>query len=211
VAQFPDDAELLFLVGSLHETLASPRVQASAVGVRLPPNLTIRIGSSGEELRLAASLLKRVVDRNPAHTEGLVHYGRVLILTDRAGDAVTYLRHAAAEAQEREQRYYAQLFLGAALETMNQRREAQSAYEAAAALFPLAQSPCLALSQLAARHGDRGEALRAVEPLMALPREEAEREDPWWNYARSTGRDAERLMMEVRERLATRHGAPVPP
>jgi tetratricopeptide (TPR) repeat protein len=211
VTQFPDDAELLFLAGSHHETLASPRVQASSVGVRLPPNLRIGIRSSGEELRLAASLLKRALDLNPAHTEGRVHYGRVLMLVDRAGDAVRYLRRAAAEAQEREQRYYAQLFLGAALETMNQRREAQSAYEAAAALFPRAQSPCLALSLLAARHGDRSEALRAVEPLLALPLEEAERADPWWHYARSSGRDAERLMMEVRERFLTRHGVPERP
>jgi hypothetical protein len=76
----------------------------------------------------------------------------------------------------------------------------------AAALFPRAQTPYLALSQLAARYGDRGAAARAIEPLLALGAEEAERQDPWWIYARSTGRDAERLLTQASERLATTHG-----
>ena len=206
-AQFPDDAELLFLAGSHHESLAAPRVQASLAGIRLPRDLVIHIGSPAEELRLAASLLKRALDRDPAHAEARIHYGRVLTLLDRSGEATTHLHRAVAEAAEPEQRYYAQLFLGAVLEATNRRAEAQTAYERAAALFPHAQAPYLALSQLAARYGDRGAAARAIEPLLALGAGEAERQDPWWLYARSTARHAERLMTQASQRLATTHGA----
>ena len=202
----PPDAELLFLAGSLHETLASPRVQASVADARIPGDVVIRVGSSRDELRLAASLLKRALDLNPMHTEARIHYGRVLTLLNRAADAITELRRTAAAATEPEQRYYAWLFLGGALEAANRRDEAQAAYESAMALFPRAQSPRLALSQLAARDGNRANALRALEPLLDPPIDEGTREDPWWTYLRSPGRNAELLMAQARERLATKHG-----
>lgn len=203
VTQLPDDADILFLAGSLHETLATPHVQATLDGLRLPGDLTLRIMSAREELRLAVSLLRRAVDRNPSHTEARIHYGRVLTLAERPGDALAQMRRAAAEATELEQRYYARLFLGAAAEAANQYDEARTAYQAAANLFPGAQSPRLALSQLATRAGDRAAALSAIEPLLVHGADDRTRHDPWWTYATSTGRNAEPLIAQARASLAT--------
>ena len=69
------------------------------------------------------------------------------------------------------------------------------AYEQASRLFPMAQSPLLALSQLARRYGDRNGALRAIERLFALPGEERDaHDDPWWWYYVAQARDAEDLL-----------------
>jgi tetratricopeptide (TPR) repeat protein len=200
-ARFADDPDLLVLAGGHHESLASARVQASVADARLPQNLTLRVGSASEELRLAAELFKRAVDRAPRHAAGLLHHGRVLTLLGRSGDAVAHLTRAAAGAAEPAQRYYAALFLGAALEAANRRSEARAAYETAAAFYPRAQSPRLALSQLSVRDGNPAEGVRALEPFVSLPPDDPDRHDPWWTYARSIGVDAPRLMGDVRQRL----------
>jgi tetratricopeptide (TPR) repeat protein len=211
VAQPPNDAEVLFHAASHHETLATPAVQATIARTRLPGELVLRVRSAEAERQLAASLLRRAVDRSPTHSEARIHYGRVLTLLDRAGDALPYLRRAAADATEPEQRYYASLFLGAAAEAANRHDEARTAYLSAAALFPQAQSPHLALSLLAMGAGDRAAGMRAIEPVLALPQDESRRHDPWWSYARSTGRQADALMQQARARLAMRRGGQAPP
>jgi hypothetical protein len=86
-------------------------------------------------------------------------------------DAVGELR-TGTHAPNRQLRYYAWLFLGAATANSD---EALSAYEEAARLYPTAQSPRLAL-------GDRS-------ALLSLPLDENEREDPWWSYHLFPGRD----------------------
>ena len=199
--RFDDDPELLFLVGCLHERLAAPRTQESMSASRLPANVQVRVGSSDAELGDATSQLKRAVERNGAHAEARLHYGRVLTLAGRAAAAIPELRRAATEVKEPEQRYYAQLFLGAAFEANRQLSEARTAYDAAAALFPDAQSPKLALSQLAASRGDRSGAAQALEPLLAMSTEQ--RADPWWTYFSSCGHDADALMAEASRRLST--------
>ena len=77
-------------------------------------------------------------------------------------------------------------------------RAAREAYVRAAAFYPRAQSPRLALSALATRMGDRKEALAAIEPLFRLPEAAAERDDPWWIYLDSAGRNADALLAEMR-------------
>ena len=91
--------------------------------------------------------------------------------------------------------YYAELFLGAEEEALGNRDAARVAYEQAAEHFPHAQSPPLALSQLARRYGDRGGALHAIARLFALPADEREpKDDPWWWYYVAQARDAEDLL-----------------
>ena len=206
LTRFPDDADLLFLAGCLHEMLAAPSVQTWVAGAKPPRGATLPVGSAHEELRRAAPLLKRAMDGNGTFAEARIHYGRVLTLLDRPGDAVAVLRRAAAEVQDPLLHYYAQLFLGAASEAANLPDDARRAYEEAGVLAPGAQSPMLALSQLAVRQSDRGAALRALEPMLALPPGEDDRSDPWWAYFLSPGRSADEAMTEARRRLSTLHG-----
>ena len=58
----------------------------------------------------------------------------------------------------------------------------RAAFLRASALYPNAQSPRLALSQIARRTGDRAAAQRELQFIAALPDDERRREDPWWLY-----------------------------
>jgi tetratricopeptide (TPR) repeat protein len=206
VARFPDDARLLFLAGCVHEALEAPRVQASLAGARLPGGSSFHVAPPHEELRQAEGLLKRALAREPEFVEARIRYGRVLTLLDRPDDAVKELRRAAGGASDPPLDYFAQLLLGAASEAANRRDDARRAYERAAELAPQAQSPRLALSQLAARAGDRGAALSALEPMLAQAHRSEDRTDPWWSYYTSQGRAADALIIEARQRLSALHG-----
>jgi hypothetical protein len=202
VDRYGDDADVRFLAGALHEMLAGARTQALVQGGGLPVNFEPRVGSRDAELADAGALFTRAIDLNPRHAEARLHYGRVLTLTGRAAAAVSELRRAAGEAQEPEQRYFAHMFLGAALEAVGPTAAAGDAYRAAAALFPQAQAPRLALSHLAYSTGQRGEAAAAIEPLLALPAGDDDRLDPWWAYLESPGRHAQKLLAAAGQRLA---------
>jgi len=78
--------------------------------------------------------------------------------------------------------YLAELFLGRAEETRGNDAAARAAFERASALYPKAQSPRLALSQIARRAGNRAAAQRELHALAELPNDQNQREDPWWLY-----------------------------
>ena len=198
----PVDAELLFQAGCVHEMLASPRLQQSIAtgGQALPFSATPLIRTTGEELRLAASLLKRAIDAQPGHVDARIHYARVLTLTDRPAEAVRALQRGDADARDPVQQYYIHLLRGGALSALNQIAPARAAYERAAGLFPNAQSPQFGLSELASRSEDRAAATQAMQRV--LERRSVDADDPWWSYLQSPGRDSAALMAEARRRLA---------
>jgi tetratricopeptide (TPR) repeat protein len=199
--RFDDDPDLHYVVGCLHERLAARGAQASIAASRLPGNLQIRVGSESDELDDAAAHLKRALDRNGRHSEARLHYGRVLTLMGKPAAAVIELRRAVAELKEPGQKYYAGLFLGAALEDARQPGEARLAYEAAAMLFPNAQAPRLALSALMASGRNREGAAQELAPLFT--RSHDDRSDPWVTYLVSCGRNADALLAEASRRLTT--------
>jgi tetratricopeptide (TPR) repeat protein len=203
LARFPNDADLQFQAGCLHEMLASDQTQASVAASQLPANLRVRVDSPSGELKQAATRLRRALVIDSGYTEARLHLGRILTLTGEPAAAVPELRRAASEAQETDQRYYAQLFLGAALEATREYESARNAYRAAAALVPRAQAPGLALSYLAASAGDRGETRAALRPALESRDDTVERTDPWWRYSQSAGRRAASLFVEPPQPLAT--------
>jgi tetratricopeptide (TPR) repeat protein len=195
---FPDDPGLLLLTAFQRETFAGVPVQTAVRSAVLPTGVHLDVGSERSELREAESYFQRALALRPDHAEGRMHHGRVLAQLGRHADAVVELRRAAAELTEPQIAYYAQLFLGAEEEAIGNREAAGAAYEAAATLAPMAQSPLLALSQLARRYGDRPAALRAMDRLFALPPEDrSEHDDPWWWYYVSQARDADDLLEAV--------------
>ena len=204
VQRFDDDANVLYLAGCLHEQLAAASTQASLAASGSANRDKAGIGSERAELADAVTRFRRALERDRSHVEARLHYGRTLTLSDKPAAAIAELRRAVLEVKEPPQLYYAQLFLGSALEANKQLDEAQSAYAAAATLFPDAQSTRVALSQLAASRGDRRGAVQAIEPILAASAKD--RTDPWWGYLTSCGRDADRLLEEAARRLtAVRH------
>ena len=194
-AIFPADPDLLFLSACQHETYAGVPIQTAVRSAILPTGVTLDVGSERAELREAEGLFRRLLEIRSDHAEARLRYGRVLGALGKHAEAAVELRRAIADLTDRQLLYYAELFLGGEEEALGNRDAARVAYEQAAGISPMAQSPLLALSQLARRHGDRLGALRAIERLFTLPAEErTEHDDPWWSYYVVQGRDANDLL-----------------
>jgi tetratricopeptide (TPR) repeat protein len=157
------------------------------------------VESERGELRQAEGYFRRALEIAPDHVEARLRLGRVLGLVGRHDDAARELRRALPSAGEDVLRYYGELFLGAEEEALKQYDAAFDAYRRAAALYPTAQSPWLALSSLGRRRGDRAAALRALQQLFDLPSDRLERDDPWWTYHVAQARNADRLLEALRQ------------
>jgi tetratricopeptide (TPR) repeat protein len=202
---FPADPDILFLSGSQHETYAGPRIRNAVRSAALPFGLRFAIASEGEELHAAEGFFRHALEIKPDHIEARLRHGRVLGELGRHNDAAEELRLAVAAIGDTDSllRYYGDLFLGGEEEAIGRHDAARLSFEHAAALYPLAQSPWIALSQLARRRGDRPGALRAIEHVLALPAEAKERDDPWWTYHTAQARDADTLLQDLRKPFLT--------
>ena len=187
MALFPDDPELLFLRGFLHEAQGSGDIQAAmeemsvrVAGARGTRNLR-SIGTEAGEHALARAFYAKALEGNPGHREARIRHARLLVLDGRAGEAASDLRAILASLDDRRLRYYALLFLGLAEQSTGRLDEARAVLEAAVQLFPDAQSPRLALAQVALQSGNREDA-RALFPFLATATDQDE--DPWWLYHR---------------------------
>jgi tetratricopeptide (TPR) repeat protein len=194
-AIFPADPDILFLSACQRETYAGVPIQTAVRSAILPTGVTLDVGSERTELREAEGLFRRLLEIRSDHAEARLRYGRVLGSLGKHAEAAGELRRAVADLTDRQLLYYAELFLGSEEEALGNRDAARVAYEQAAEIAPMAQSPLLALSQLARRHADRRGALRAIERLFALSvMERTEHDDPWWWYYVVQGRDANDLL-----------------
>lgn len=195
---FPDDPKLLFLVGSLHEAYAAPAVQ-NAVQALASQRVETVVRSAPRELRSAESRLRRVLILDPELVEARIRLGRVLALLDRPGDALRELNVAASGTSDPLLGYYAKLFIGRAAEALGDWSRARNTYEEAATLYPRAQSPRLALSQLAQLTG--GETVRPINDVLTLPPADRGQDDPWWTYHTAAGRDADVMLDQLHSML----------
>lgn len=198
-AIFPTDPDILFLSGCQHEVYAGAPVQSTIRMLAAPTGVRVAIGSERSELHQAESFFRRALEANPTMSEGHLRYGRVLFLLERYADAVGELRRAIASSEGDEQRYYGELFLGAAEAMLRNVEAAREAFGRAARLYPTAQSPRIALSELARRLGDRRAALREIQPVFDPPAMDSGRDDPWWRYYVVQARNAEALLDDLRQ------------
>ncbi len=173
---FPLDADILFQHGCYHDALTAPLVQ---VAVR---DLALTLASAREQLTEAAELYRKTLVSDPSRAEARVRRGRILISLARYGEAADELQEALKGARRGQLAYYGELFLGDAAQSLGRDTAARDCYRRAAALYPDAQSPHLALSLLARRTGDRASALRELEQPLVHPFPDRARTDPWWAY-----------------------------
>jgi tetratricopeptide (TPR) repeat protein len=190
---FPSDDRILFYAGVLHETWASPLLQ----NTQLPPLALSTYGSKESELKLAKQFLAKAVAANPNFSEAHLHLGRVLGLLDCHQESIANLQLAHAAIKDPQLLYYTSLYLGYELTMLSRFKEAREQFERAAMLFPTAQSPLLALSQLAHNRNDSEGALFAIQRVFTLPRNDFWKDDPWWIYNLSHVRDASALLEEM--------------
>jgi tetratricopeptide (TPR) repeat protein len=179
---FPSDPAILFCSGVLHEMFGSASLQAAAESVTESNRTSAAVSSMRAELARAERYFRDSLASRPDHVETRVRHGRVLDDLGRHDEASEELRRAIADGAGDRVLYLAQLFLGRAEEARGHGEAARNAFERASALYPNAQSPRLALSQIARRAGDRPAAQRELQAIAALPDDERRREDPWWFY-----------------------------
>jgi tetratricopeptide (TPR) repeat protein len=154
----------------------------------LPRNMSFGIASARAELSEAENLLRRALKAPVTIPEMHLRLGHVLADLGRHKDAVGELRQAVATEESRTLLYYAELLLGRSEAALGNTPAARAAYESAALLAPGAQSPLLALSQLAYTTGDADAAASALARVFALPAGSEGGGDPWWSYALAPGR-----------------------
>jgi tetratricopeptide (TPR) repeat protein len=179
---FPADPDILFGSGVLHETFASTALQAAADSVTESNRTSAAVGPARGELVKAERFFRASLAQRPDDLEARVRHGHVLDALGRHEEGAEELRRVIVAGASDHLLYLAQLFLGRAREALGHDAAARTAFERASALFPNAQSPRLALSQIARRAGNRAAAQRELHAIAALPDDERRREDPWWLY-----------------------------
>jgi tetratricopeptide (TPR) repeat protein len=184
--RFPAEPEILFYAGVQHETWASPanQIVSQSSGAR------VLYGSKESELKLARQFFEKAIALKPGFSEAHLRLGRVLGLLGNHEQAIAELQHASSVEQDRQLLYYASLYLGFEYEMLCRRSEARDQYQRAAGLYPAAQSPLLALSQLARSDNDVKEALLDLDRVFALPHGDLWSDDPWWVYNQAHVRDS---------------------
>jgi tetratricopeptide (TPR) repeat protein len=198
-----NDARLLFYAGALHETFAGPLAQAASRALESRADVRSDVESVETELERAEEFYRGALAADPAFAEARLRRGRVLGLLGRHKEALSELRQSLPQLGDKQLVYYAELFAGREEAGLGHREAAREHFERAAALYPRAQSPKLALGLLARAYGDRPTALHAMKEVFALPPYEEEREDPWWTYHKAHVRDADALLDQLRRPFLT--------
>jgi Tetratricopeptide repeat len=200
----PTRAHIWLGAGVVHAHFATPSVQDALIDVKLPEGFVLKVGDERRELELAEQSFRRATTLEPDNGEARLRLGRVLSLQQRHSNALTELRAAREVAREPMQLYYVHLFTGQVESDLQQYEPARASFTQAAALFPHAQTPMLALSELASRRGDRAEALAALRRVPPKPSDDGGPmdADPWWTYDVSYARNARDLMARLRSWFA---------
>lgn len=179
---FPSDPVLLFTSGVLHERFSSTSLQAAAASFIASNRGETTLGSARAELVRAERFFRETLAIQPDHLEARVRHGHVLGALGRHEEAAGALRAAVKSGVTGELLYLTEMFLGKEEMALGHTTQARARFEHAASLYPRAQSPRIALSQLSRRAGDRSGAQRELGVLAALPSDDRQREDPWWGY-----------------------------
>jgi tetratricopeptide (TPR) repeat protein len=197
----PNKAHVWLASSVPHAYFARPPVQHAASRVRIPPSSELLVQDERRELAQAQRHLERALNLDSANAEARLRLGRVLALRQKHDEALRELRTATALVKEPIQQYYVHLFSGQVESELGRREDARVSFERAAALFPGAQTPRLALSELAAKGGDAAAALAALQPSPAAARDA--RDDPWWTYDEAYARDWPALVARLRAWFST--------
>lgn len=177
--RFPDDPELLLVVGSSHEKRAR-----------------LTDGNPAPALRDALRFLEPAAAAARASATAYIHLGRVQWRLDRLEEARRTLEAAVALDGEADDRYLAHLFLGQVHERAGRSDDAAAAFETALEIFPQGQAAAVALAQLRLLRGDTTAARELIDRALART---GGRFDPHWNYVSRHAAEVEMRFEELRE------------
>jgi tetratricopeptide (TPR) repeat protein len=198
VERFPDDPGILFDAGCMAESLAAPFVQATIAPKEARPSRMSAIASLQRYrtsplvyLTTAERHFRRAVEQDASFAEARIRLGRIISVRRKHDEAIVELSGALTLAATPVVRYYNQMFLGRALQNAGRPAEARAAYERAATLFPQAPSPHLEIASAASGNADKASARAAIDRVLELSPDQDHGGEPWWEYHRCTGRNAD--------------------
>jgi hypothetical protein len=183
------DAVLWLYKGMTHDLLAAPPVQTAVAKAAVPDGFRLAVRPPDRELGDAQAAFATAVALDPTLVEAHVRLGRILGLSSDSRGAVDHLRIALELGPDRRLSYFASLELGRQEHLRGNAAAAREALGRAAALYPRAQSPHLALAQLAAVEGDPVRAAAQTRDALAVGRDARDGDDPWWRYYWPTAAD----------------------
>jgi tetratricopeptide (TPR) repeat protein len=160
-------------------------------------NVNVRVDSRRNELQRAEQFFREALALAPDDVEARLRLGHTLGELGRHKEAAVELQTALDAKPDSKRLYLAELFLGRVEEALERRDVARRCYERAAALYPNAQSPELALSRLARQTGDRSAAQRSLERLASMV--DIGVSDPWWGFYAPHNDDADVLVARMRQ------------
>ena len=141
----------------------------------------MRVGRPAEELALAERDLRGALASEPGLIEARIRLAHVLSALGRKAEAAEQARRTPDTRLPPFLDYYGAMVLGRAEADLGRQAEARVAFERAARLLPMSQSPRVALSRLAVIDGHAAD---GVATLIATSGPEAKGAgiDPWWSY-----------------------------
>jgi tetratricopeptide (TPR) repeat protein len=199
---FPKDATLLFDSGCLDEMYAGPLVQGVARSAGAVAGSKVRTPTS--HWRQAERFFRDALAADAGMVQARLRLGRVIGLLGRHEEAIGELQRAVEASDDPLLRYYGEMFLGGERRALGQDAAARTHFERAARLYPSAQAPYVALSDIGRRAGDRTAALDTIRRMFSVTADLERLVDPWWEYHRVAFSDADQLMAQCRRALETR-------
>jgi tetratricopeptide (TPR) repeat protein len=190
----PEDVDILFSGACALESLASRRVQAELAAITPPPGYRFALRPARPMEDEAIALFGRVLASDRDRREARVRRARLVGLHGGHEEAAADLRQSLQAPLPEPLAYFAWLFLGDEELALGHRAAAAEGYERAAALFPNAASPVVALARLAREYGDRPALAGALQRWWALPSDGL---DPWADYYFMQGIDVEDRMRDL--------------
>jgi tetratricopeptide (TPR) repeat protein len=191
---FPRDAVILTDIGCFYEALAAPRIQDAMQVAVLPDGVKFEVAAELPNLHQAADAFRQAVAADAGSIEARLRLGRVTGLLGDHEAALSALRQVRQDSRDAKTSYYAALFAGAEEQTLGRFDDARRSFERAATLYPRAQSPQFALSQVAWLSGDSDGALRLLQASLRPGAPPSAADDPWSEYFDGLGGTATALL-----------------
>jgi tetratricopeptide (TPR) repeat protein len=189
LARFPDEPRLLlakaFLLDRRQPFASGPPGQNNifiprfSAGVPTETRISRTTGLAADHVREVSAAYDAAMSSPEIGAEARIRKSLLLLRAGRPQEALALLDSSGALTADSGLRYFRDLFRGRVLTSLGSAEEAETAYRAALALAPQAQSPRVALMALALHRGDRAAAATLAEEIQGAP---AVAWDPWWNY-----------------------------
>lgn len=199
---FPSDARIQFDLACLSDAMGSARVQAVMVGGYSGNSTAFRPNVPGETNaeRRASAQFAQTLQLDSSFAEPRVRLARLMEKNGKPQDALSLLADASRLTMSPELEYISHLIAARASGAVGKFAEGRAHVKAALALFPSAQAPLVALTQLSLESGDMEGAVSAASQLRLNP-ERDERNDPWWIYFQATWLNNRKLLDDLRDQV----------